>query len=313
MRFGCWITCAIVALTLAATSGCGTTKQQVATEQLLASDAVDRSISRVDFSPISGRTVYLDTKYIQQIKGLGFVNSEYIISALRQQLFAHRCLLQDSLDQADVVVEARVGTLGNDGHEINYGLPSGNGSLSRTATAVGGSAPLALLPEISLARRDQQVGAAKLAVFAYERESKEPLWQSGTSVAFSNARQTWVFGAGPFQSGTIYESPRLAGARLSFPRPFRRNEAAAADPWLQAFKDKRRFSPEGIGESTPETVADQAADGQAAQAAFEEPAAPEAAETGAAAPAPPAKPPAPPTAPPAEGGAAARLPSGPTK
>ena len=292
-----WLCLVVLAL-----CGCGTTKQQIATEQLLASDAVDRSISHLDFTPLAGRSVFLDTKYIHQIKGYGFVNADYIISGIRQQLFAHRCLLQDSLDQAEVVVEARVGTLGNDGHEINYGLPSSNGALSTAATAVNPSTPLALLPEISLARRDQQIGAAKIAVFAYERETKEPLWQSGTSLAFSRAKQTWFLGAGPFQSGTIYEAPQLAGANLRLPRLFRRRPAQSDDPWLNAFRDKRRFGNQPIASPPGTVAADDDGEDAAAPASFQQPA------TGpspAAAPDNAEAPPAPPNA-----GAAARLPTG---
>ena len=233
-------------------AGCGTTKNQIATEQLLASDAVDRSIAHIDFSPLAGQRVYFDTRYIKEVKNLGFVNSDYIISSLRQQLFASRCLLEEDRENAEIIVEARVGTLGNDGHEINYGMPSGNNALSSAATVVSGNPSFAILPEISLARRDQQVAAAKIAVFAFQRETKEPVWQSGTHVAFSNARQTWVFGAGPFQSGTIYEAPRLAGSRLPLPRLLRRRPQPRQeqDPWLTAYRDQRQFAP-----SSPEAGA----------------------------------------------------------
>jgi len=43
-------------------AGCGTTKSRSATEQLLISDAVDRAIAIIDFSPLADKTVFLDTK-----------------------------------------------------------------------------------------------------------------------------------------------------------------------------------------------------------------------------------------------------------
>ena len=67
-------------------TGCGTVKSRSATEQLIISDAVDRSVSQIDFRPLSGKKVYLDTQYVRSIKGPGFVNADYIISSLRQQM-----------------------------------------------------------------------------------------------------------------------------------------------------------------------------------------------------------------------------------
>lgn len=91
---------------LVACGGCGTTKAYEATEQLLLSEAVDDSIAHIDFRPMSGYRVFLDTQYIKNVKSLGFVNSDYIISSLRQQVVGAGCLLQDKLEEADLVIEA---------------------------------------------------------------------------------------------------------------------------------------------------------------------------------------------------------------
>ncbi|MFN9914335.1 MAG: DUF6655 family protein, partial [Pirellulaceae bacterium] len=45
-------------------AGCGTTKSYTATEQLLMSDAVDSTISKIDFRPLTGQKLYLDSTYI---------------------------------------------------------------------------------------------------------------------------------------------------------------------------------------------------------------------------------------------------------
>ncbi|MEC9094209.1 MAG: DUF6655 family protein, partial [Planctomycetota bacterium] len=62
-----------VLISLAAT-GCGTTNSRSATEQLLMSDAVDQVIRQINFTPLAGRTVYLDPAYITPVKTAGFVN-----------------------------------------------------------------------------------------------------------------------------------------------------------------------------------------------------------------------------------------------
>jgi hypothetical protein len=188
----------------------------MATQQLLMSDAVDRSIARLDFQPLAGTKVFFDDRYVKNIQGLGFVNAEYIVSALRQQMFAAGCQLQETAAAADYVVEARVGALGTDGHEITYGLPP-NKTISSAASVLPNVPDLPALPEISVGKRNDQMSAAKIAVFAYQRESREPVWQSGTSVALSEAKNVWVLGAGPFQRGSIYQGTRFAGERLRLP------------------------------------------------------------------------------------------------
>lgn len=205
---------AILIITVA--SGCGTMVKRDATQQLLSSDAVDRTIEQIDFRDLSGKTVYLDTQYIQAVKGVGFVNSPYIISSLRQQLVAARCLLQDKKEDAEYVVEARIGALGIDSHEITYGIPASNG-LSTAASFVPTAPPIPSIPEISFAKKKDQLAAAKIAVFAYNRKTRQPVWQSGVNEAKSSAKDTWVFGAGPFQHGTIYEGTQFAGTRLGIP------------------------------------------------------------------------------------------------
>ncbi|MDG1873028.1 MAG: hypothetical protein P8J27_03895 [Mariniblastus sp.] len=212
-------TCAILfAMGLVNLVGCGTTTTRTATEQLLMSDAVDNAISQIDFRVLQSRKVFIETTYLKPIKGAGFVNSDYIISSLRQQLTAAHCLIQESVETADVIVEPRVGALGTDGHEVVYGIPQ-SGSLASAAAAFS-SSPLPPIPEISLGKSNAQTGIAKVIVFAYDSSSREAIWQSGVAKAESTSRNTWYFGAGPFQQGTIHEGTRFAGQEIPPPPTF---------------------------------------------------------------------------------------------
>lgn len=178
------------------------------------SNAVDQAIEQIDFSPLQGRKVYLETKYLDSIKGFGIVNAGYITSSLRQQLASVRCLIQDKREQADIIVEPRVGALGTDGHEVTYGIPQ-TSALS-TATAAITSTPLMpAIPEISFGKQDAHSGVAKIIVFAFERETKHPVWQSGVAQAESDCNHTWFLGIGPFQRGSIHDDVRFAGKRLT--------------------------------------------------------------------------------------------------
>lgn len=200
-------------LMLALFSGCGTTKEQQATEQLLLSDAVDRSVSTIDFRPLSGEKVYLDTSYLRSVKATTFVNADYVTSALRQQVIAAGCYLQDSSADADIIIEARIGTLGYDDHRVTLGVPE-NSAINSTVSLFPGAPSVPQIPEIAVARRDNREGAAKVAAFAYDRETREAVWQSGISQSRSTARDTWVMGVGPFQGGSIRDETRLAGTKL---------------------------------------------------------------------------------------------------
>src|SRR5262245_53728030 len=81
-------------------SGCGTTSAKLATEQLLQSDAVDTAVADIDFTDLAGQRCFLDTQYIVDFEGVGFVNSNYIISAIRQEMTAEGLLLQDTKEEA---------------------------------------------------------------------------------------------------------------------------------------------------------------------------------------------------------------------
>lgn len=208
------MTCGLLCLVLA---GCGTTKSQRATEQLLISDAVDRAVANINFSRLAGKTVYLDTQYMIKIKGDGVVDSNYIISSLRQQMVAANCHLEDDRNKAEYIVEARVGALATDSHDVVYGVPASR-ELSTAAALLPNAPIIPAIPEIAIAKRQDEMGATKIAVFAYCRETREPVWQSGMTKTRSKAKSVWLFGAGPFQSGTVYDHTQFAGEELALPR-----------------------------------------------------------------------------------------------
>jgi hypothetical protein len=198
---------------VALVAGCGTMKNHMATEQLLISDAIERAIDQIDFSPLANSTVYLDTQYITKVTAQGFLNNDYIRSALRERLMMSKCKLSENAADAEFVVEVRVGALGTDAHEVNYGIPASQ-PIASTASILSGSVAVPALPEVSFAKKDERRGAATFHVFAFRRETMEPVWQPEVAHGRSSARSTWVFGAGPFEKGTIYRRTRFAGAPI---------------------------------------------------------------------------------------------------
>jgi hypothetical protein len=200
-----WLAAGLLAVGLA--PGCGINKSRLATEQMVVSDAVDRAVAGIDFHALSGRKVYFDTKYLDDLKMGPNGNVQYVISSLRQQMVACDVRLQDKAEEAEFIVEARLGVLANDGHEVTYGIP---GSAAVTTAAVllsGPVVPTPSMPELSVGRRNHQQGTAKIGVFAYDRVTREPVWQSGLARSTSRARDLWLFGLGPFEQRTTI-SPR---------------------------------------------------------------------------------------------------------
>src|SRR5262245_16148950 len=186
--------------------GCGTTRQtdskRAGSEMLLVSQAVDHAVGQIDFSALSGKTVYFEDKFLD-----GGADEGYLVSSLRQALLAHGALLKEKKADAAYIVEARTGGLGTDRHSLLVGTPA---ITLPSLTAI----PITSIPEIALMKKSDQRGVAKVAVFAYHRETGKALWASGVVEAGSSLKDTWVFGAGPFSRGTIRQAPELAGEPL---------------------------------------------------------------------------------------------------
>lgn len=212
-------------LILPAVVGCGTTRttdtQRAATEMLLVSQAVDHAVSQVDGSPLAGKLVFLDTQYLD-----GTVDKGYVISSLRQHLLAHGALLMDERGRSDYVVEVRSGGVGTDRSGLLIGTPS------MTIPAVPGGAGLPTsVPEIALIKKTDQKGVAKLAVFAYQRQTGRPVWQSGLVAGSSTLKDKWYFGAGPYSTGTVKPDGEFAGERLPhLPLPFVNRDTGPDEP-----------------------------------------------------------------------------------
>lgn len=188
-------------------------------------------MSKIDLSPFAGRSVYLDTELLEHKKldGVGVGGQNYLIGSLRQQLMAAGARMEDKESQAEFVIEARAGAVGSDSHEVVYGMPA-NSLLNAASSVVPNSPPLPAIPELAVAKQSQEHAATKLRLFAYHRERREIVWQSGEASANSQASHTWLLGAGPFEKGEIYGGTRFAGDKLTVvPKWLRKKDPDAFD------------------------------------------------------------------------------------
>lgn len=198
-------------------SGCGTTRtsdtKRTATEQLLISHSIDDTVSHLDFSMLAGKRVYLDPQYLD-----GVTDKGYLVSTLRQHLLACGCRLQEDIKKATYVVEPRSGGVGTDSTDMLIGVPK------MSIPSVMPGIPGAMIPEVALAKKSNRRAVAKIAVFAYNRISGDPVWQSGTVEAVSRQRNSWVCGAGPFQHGHLNQGVEFDEHPIPMPLLKRRDE-----------------------------------------------------------------------------------------
>src|SRR4051794_25367747 len=189
------------AITALLTAGCGINKSRLATEQLVISDAVDRAVATIDFSALSGKKIFFDTQFLEGVNMGPNGNVKYVVSSLRQQMMAYDLRLQEKAETADYIVEGRVGVLANDGYEVTYGIP-GNAAAASATALLTAPVPVAApgMPELSIGRRNHQAGTAKLGLFAYDRTTREPVWQAGVKRGASDIRDSWFMGLGPYQT-----------------------------------------------------------------------------------------------------------------
>ena len=195
-----------IAPLIALAGGCGSTKMtgtaRTGTEQLLLTNAWDDALRQVDFRPLAGVPIYLDAQNISA------VDQGWIVSSLRQAMLAQGVLIKPKPEQAQWVVEARVGAYGTDEYNWLIGIPQ------TTVPAVLPGVPSGTIPEIPLVKKSDQHAVAKMALFAYERASGQMVWNSGTMLSTSRAKDIYIGGVGPIQSGSIWKKNRKVGVNI---------------------------------------------------------------------------------------------------
>jgi hypothetical protein len=142
-------------------TGCATVRQTdpptTATEQLLISTAVDRSVGKLKLSIPPGSRVYLDAQNLDSEKE--YVRyPKYTIAAVRDQLMRLGYKVVDQRSQADVSVELRSGAQSINEKSILIGTPN-------IAVPVPFAGSFAI-PELALFKYHRLRGISKLALSA---------------------------------------------------------------------------------------------------------------------------------------------------
>ena len=184
--------CAVFLFLTGCTSTITSNTSRTAKEQMLLSDAVERSISKVDFSALLGQHVFVEEKYLE------CVDKPFVVGSVRHHVMRSGACLVDSSTEADVVMELRSGGVGTDTSEAYLGTPE---------IALPG---MLTVPEIRLAERKTQFGFAKLGMVLYDAKTRELLGDGGLTLSQSDDNNWFVFGVGPFQNGSLTQNLKIA-------------------------------------------------------------------------------------------------------
>ena len=204
--------CALTALLTGCASTSSSDTSRTGMEQLLISDAVDKSLSKIDFRPLAGRHVFVDDQY------LDCCDKGYVVSGVRHRVVTAGGRLARDADSSDCVCEVRSGGVGTDRQETYVGMDG----ISFPSMNVE-------LPTVKLWNKDRQLATAKIGVMVYDTKTRVPLGPGGLSLARSDDSNTFLLGVGPWQGGAVKQSINngVRSGRAVDPLPY---HVAVADP-----------------------------------------------------------------------------------
>jgi hypothetical protein len=186
---------ATIPILMALLCGCTSIKMtgtpRTGTEQLLLTGTWDAALAHVDFSPLSGARVFLDSQFIS------VVDKEWVISSIRRTMAEQGVLLENNKDKAQLILEAAIGAYGTDERERKFGLPGFSLSPSLTTGAALSSAGSST--SLTFSETNQQDAVVKASLFAYESKSGRLVWESAPLLNAQGVRDHFVMGAGPYR------------------------------------------------------------------------------------------------------------------
>lgn len=193
-----WVCCCGVGICIVL-AGCTqtglTNPKRSATEQLLISTAADRALAQVDFSIVRGKKVYVDSSHYNS------EDEDYVIGTIRDFISTNGGLLAAKVEAADLVIEPRSGGLSIDASSSLIGMPA-----SAAPLPLAGSVQL---PEVALYKSEKQFSIAKIALLAYERDSRKHVASTGPKIGRANIKYYKFLGLIGYTKTTVPERKKL--------------------------------------------------------------------------------------------------------
>jgi len=169
-EFMCVLPQLLAATLIVAVFGCTTIKRsdtaRTGLEQLLISSAVDHALNRIDWSPIRGAPVYVETKY------LDCVDKNYIILSVHQRLLANGCTLMDKAKTPPSPSSSQ--------RRRRHRSPR---LLRRHPRNLDAPPRKSRFPSSPSSPAKRPTARLKLAILAYDTKSKHPVISTGTLAA----------------------------------------------------------------------------------------------------------------------------------
>lgn len=195
--------------------GCATVRTtdppRTATELFLLNVATERAVESLSFAELRDREVYVTPEYVYGRDSIGpeqeFLNNQtpvpleqaYLMGEVRAKMLTSGVRLKNARDEAEIIAEVRVQSLGIDRLEYLFGLPR----LAASSDALTGGDQAVVLPELSILKNLRQKGYSALAVVAYWRDSGELISSTPIVVGRTSREDFWIFGIGPRTVGNI--------------------------------------------------------------------------------------------------------------
>lgn len=134
-------------------------------EQLLLTGTLERAVSSIDFRPLQGRRVYLDSSLVSG------TDSSWVTFCLRREMARQGLTLVSEKKEAQAVVEASVAAYGTDEVDCRVALPN---------TFATGALPLPIGSSDSsgLIRKSRQDAVVKLALIGLDTSTHQVIWET---------------------------------------------------------------------------------------------------------------------------------------
>lgn len=155
------------------------------TEQLLLTNSWDKVLCQVDYGPLRGSRVFLDTSHVEA------TDKGWVIATLKRSMLRQGVILNDAKADADLILVAAVAAYGTDDRVFQIGPAQETFELSGSE-----SSP-------SLSRVNNQSSVVKLAMFAYDAKTSCLIWESEPLCASDFVQDRFFLGVGPNRLSSV--------------------------------------------------------------------------------------------------------------
>ncbi|MEM8874722.1 MAG: DUF6655 family protein [Planctomycetota bacterium] len=191
-----------VLLLLVFLAGCSTIRTtdppRTATELFLLNKATELAVEQLSFAELRDRQIFVSAEYVY---GTFQPSQEqaYLMGEVRARLLNSGARLVNRREDAEIIAEVRVQSLGIDRLEYLFGLPA----ITAASDELAGDGEAVVIPEIAFLRNLRQKGFSALAIVTYWREGGELVSSTPVVVGKTSREDFWIFGVGPQTVGNI--------------------------------------------------------------------------------------------------------------